>query len=127
MDEECEEEFYRYNDLAIVYECAKILVSKSFVEKSEKDRLIEYTRSHHRVFDSIIEYRKQDSFSKILREIRGNLLLLCRSTEEIDLIISLYKNKYPEISWALPPSDSPAKRFEEFIHRKMKRSLPRAR
>ena len=127
--EGCEGEFYRYNELAQFYSYARILVDKSFVGRSEKDRLKEYLRSHHLIFDSFLEDRgrKRASFDKILREFRENLRLLSRSTEEVSRIITRYNEVEHEISWPLPPNDSPAKRFELFIHRKMKRSLTRAR
>ena len=121
--EDCKREFYRYNDLGLTYEYAKILVYKSFVGKSEKDRLKEYIRSQHLIFDPLLEdrKRKREPFGKILRDLREKLRLLSRSTEEVLRIINKYKDRIGPPP--PPPPESPAKRFEVFIYRKVKRSL----
>jgi len=125
--EECEGEFYRYNALAQFYDYARILIYKSFVGRSDKDRLKEYMRSQHLIFDPFLEdkIRKRESFEKILWEFREKFRLLSRSTEEVVISINRYNKAEHGVSLGLPTKGNPAKRFEVFIHRKMKRHLTR--
>jgi len=125
--EECEGELYDYNYLAHTYGCARVLIYKSFVGRSEKDRLKEYIRSQHLIFDPLLEdnKKKREPFDKILGDFREKFRLLSRSTEEVARIINRYKPQISisEVQQKVPPEINPAKRFEVFIQRKMKRSL----
>jgi len=123
--DECKGELYDYNDLAQTYGYARVLIYKSFVGRSEKDRLKEYIRSQHLIFDPLLEDRKKkrEPFDKILGDFRDKFRLLSRSTEEVLGIINGYSKPEYGVSLGSPTKDNPAKRFELFIHRKMKRSL----
>ena len=123
--EDCKKEFCNYDTLAWTYGYARILIYKSFVGRSEKNRLKEYIRAQHLIFDPFLEdrKRKREPFDKILRAFREKFRLLRRSTEEVIRIINRYNKPEYGLLLGLPTKGNPAKRFEGFIHRKMKRHL----